>query len=96
MSIHRPVTLIFYTPSVVSLRKSVAFVALFAVLSLTFVLLATAELATKHSVKLHSTKAAGALGLIAALIAFYIGLAELLASEEMSIVKLPLGAFNKE
>jgi succinate-acetate transporter protein len=72
MSIHHPVTLIFYTPSIVSLREFIAFVALFAVLSLTFVLLATTKLPTKHSIKLHSMKATGALGLIAALIVYYI------------------------
>jgi succinate-acetate transporter protein len=65
-------------------------------LSLTFVLLAAGKFATKPSVALHSTTAGGALGIITALIAYYIGLAELLASEEMSIMKLPLGAFKKD
>jgi succinate-acetate transporter protein len=83
-------------PSIVSLRKSVAFIGLFDFLSLTFVLLAAGKFATKPSVALYSTKAGGALGIITALIAYYIGLAELLASEEMSIVKLPLGAFKKD
>jgi succinate-acetate transporter protein len=45
---------------------------------------------------LHSIKAGGALRIIMALIAYYIGLTELLTSEEMSIMRLLLSAFKKD
>jgi len=76
----------------VALRKSIAFILLFGFLSLTFALLA----AGLWSAKVHVTKAGGALGVVTALIAYYIGLAELLAAEELSIVKLPLGVFKRD
>jgi succinate-acetate transporter protein len=41
------------------------------------------------------TKAGGVLGVITAFIAYYIGLSELLAAEDMAIIHLPLGVFPK-
>lgn len=41
------------------------------------------------------TKVGGVLGVITALIAYYIGLAEMLNAEDMAVVRLPLGAFKK-
>jgi len=76
----------------VSLRKSIAFIALFGFLTLTFALLA----AGTWTGKLHVIKAGGALGIVTAFIAYYVGLAELLAGEELAIVRLPLGAFKRD
>ena len=41
------------------------------------------------------TKAGGALGVITALVAYYIGLSELLSAEDQAVFHLPLGAFSK-
>jgi len=41
-------------------------------------------------------KAGGALGIITALIAYYIGLSELLAGEKAAVVQLPLFAFKHD
>jgi succinate-acetate transporter protein len=81
------VTFMFF---IVALRKSVAFIALFGFLTLTFALLAAGE----FSGKVNATKAGGALGVVTAFIAYYVGLSELLAAEELAIVKLPLGVFK--
>jgi hypothetical protein len=83
------VTFLFF---IVALRKSVAFIFLFGFVSTTFALLATAELSGKE----HFTKVGGGVGIVTAMIAYYMGLAELLASEELAIVKLPLGAFKRD
>jgi len=83
------VTFMFF---IVALRKSVAFIALFGFLSLTFALLAAGFFTGKLAV----TKAGGSLGIVTAMVAYYIGLAELLASEELAIVKLPLGVFTRD
>ena len=40
-------------------------------------------------------KAGGVFGTITAFIAYYVGLSELLASEDMAVVRLPLGVFPK-
>jgi len=81
------VTFMFF---LVSLRKSVAFIALFGFLSLTFALLA----AGAWSAKVHVTKAGGGCGIVTAFVAYYIGFAELLAAEALAPVKLPLGTFT--
>jgi len=77
---------------VASLRKSIAFIALFGFLSLTFLLLGAGAFTGKASVN----KAGGALGIITALIAYYVGLADLLAAETSAVVRLPLGAFKHD
>jgi len=83
------VTFLFF---IASLRKSISFIALFGFLTITFAALAggawTGSVAT--------TKAGGILGAITAMIAYYIGLAEMLNAEDMAIVRLPLGAFKKK
>jgi len=38
--------------------------------------------------------AGGGFGIVTALVAYYIGLSELLASERASVVRLPLGVFK--
>lgn len=83
------VTFLFF---IASLRKSIAFIALFGFLSMTFAVLA-GGIWTGH---VATTKAGGILGAITALIAYYIGLAEMLAAEELAIVRLPLGVFKKK
>jgi len=82
------VTFLFF---IASLRKAICFIALFGFLTTTFAVLAAGE--WTHSVG--ATKAGGILGAITAMIAYYIGLAEMLAAEEMAIVRLPLGVFKK-
>lgn len=75
--------------SIVSLRKSAAFVALFGFLSITFLLLAVGEFGPHPLV----AKAGGAFGIVTAFIAYYIGLSELLASEKKAVAHLPLVPF---
>ncbi|RXW11182.1 hypothetical protein EST38_g14673 [Candolleomyces aberdarensis] len=41
------------------------------------------------------TKAGSVLGVITAFITYYIGLNELLAAEDMTVIRLPLGIFPK-
>jgi len=74
---------------IAALRKSVAFIALFGFLFLTFILLAAANFTGKTGLQ----KGGGILGCITALIAYYIGLAELLAAEKQRVIGLPLGVF---
>ncbi|KAH9475870.1 Accumulation of dyads protein 2 [Psilocybe cubensis] len=76
---------------VAALRKNVGFIVLFAFLTITFALLAAGEFSGKVS----ATKAGGAFGVATAFIAYYVGLSELLASEDMTVVSLPLGIFPK-
>jgi len=83
------ITFLFF---LVSLRKSVAFIGLFGFLSLTFALLA----AGAWSGKPHVTTAGGALGIVTAFIAYYIGFVELLAAEPLAPMRLPLGTFKSE
>jgi len=80
-------TLLFF----VALHKSVAFIALFACLIITFSLLSAGELLARVVL----TRAGGALGIVAACIAYYMGLAELLEAEDRVIVRLPLGVFKR-
>jgi len=81
------VTFLFF---IVTLRKTIAFVALFGFLSITFMLLGIGE----FTGSLMTHNAGGGFGIITALIAYYIGLSELLASERASVVRLPLGVFK--
>ncbi|KAF8647548.1 hypothetical protein AX16_006637 [Volvariella volvacea WC 439] len=74
---------------IVSLRKSVSFIALFGCLTITFLLLAAGEFAPSIGAK----KAGGVFGCVTAFIAYYIGVSELLSAETKAIARLPLGAF---
>jgi len=78
------VTVLF---TIVTLRKSVGLVVLFAFLSTTFLLLGIGALSGAAVV----TKSGGFLGVLTAFVAFYIGLADLLAADN---VHLPTGKFN--
>lgn len=69
-------------------RKSVALVVLFAFLDLTFLVLAAAEFTASVPV----TKAGGALGVMTAFIAYYIGLSDLLGAD--GSLTLPVGKFD--
>ncbi|KAF8884405.1 Gpr1 family protein [Gymnopilus junonius] len=74
---------------IASFRKMIGLALLFAFLSLTFLLLAIAEFTGKEKV----IKAGGATGAITAFIAYYVGLAGLLASEDRPVILLPVGIF---
>ncbi|PCH33011.1 hypothetical protein WOLCODRAFT_134850 [Wolfiporia cocos MD-104 SS10] len=71
-----------------SLRRNIGMVALFFFLSLTFLLLGVGEMVSSTAAE--TTKAGGALGVITAFIAFYVGTAQLLIREE-SWFTLPVG-----
>ncbi|KAL9709553.1 hypothetical protein Ac2012v2_007292 [Leucoagaricus gongylophorus] len=77
---------------IVSLRKAISFIALFTFLTVTFALLAAGEWTGSTA----STKTGGILGCITAMIAYYIGLAEILSAEDQAIVALPLGVFTRK
>ncbi|KAJ7241449.1 Gpr1 family protein [Mycena rebaudengoi] len=75
-----------------SLRKSVAFIALFGFLSTTFLLLGIGEFIAKPAI----VTAGGAFGIITAFIAYYIGLSDLLAAERAAVMGLPTGGFKHD
>ncbi|KAJ7143830.1 FUN34 transmembrane protein [Mycena epipterygia] len=77
---------------IASLRKSIAFIALFGFLAITFALLGAGEFTGKE----HVTTAGGAMGIITAFIAYYIGLSDLLAAERAAVVGLPTGGFKHD
>jgi len=76
---------------IVALRKSLSFILLFGFLAVTFLLLAVAEFTAMTVI----TKAGGGFGVITAMVAYYIGLSELLAAEDMAVTRLPLGTFHR-
>jgi len=75
---------------IAALRRNIGLIALFFFLTLTFLLLAIAQFSGKTSV----AKGGGVLGVITALIAYYVGMAELLTRDDSWIV-LPLGTIAK-
>ncbi|KAJ3480667.1 hypothetical protein NLI96_g8180 [Meripilus lineatus] len=75
---------------IASLRRNAGLIALFFMLTLTFMLLAISEFQGNTTI----TKAGGGLGIVTALIAYYVGLSELLARDE-SWFTLPLGQVPK-
>jgi succinate-acetate transporter protein len=70
-----------------ALRKNVGLVVLFAFLATTFLILAVGEFTALEAV----TKAGGALGVVTAFVAYYVGLSDLLAADN---VLLPVGKFD--
>jgi succinate-acetate transporter protein len=90
-----PPTSIFLTPpaygSIASLRKNIAFIALFFFLTLTFMMLG----ANAFTGNQHLATAGGGLGVVTALIAYYIGVSELLVSSD-GIIALPLGNIKRD
>jgi len=81
------VTVMFMLPV---LRRNIAFSVLLFSLSVTFVLLAVGAFTAKANV----TKAGGAIGIITGLIAYYIGVAELMNAEKSALFRLPLGILS--
>jgi len=81
---------------IASLRRNIAFIALFFCLTITFMLLGAGNLVANSSVttSAHLIKAGGAVGIITALIAYYIGTSELLAAERAAVIGLPIGVFK--
>ncbi|KAF5309858.1 hypothetical protein D9619_010502 [Psilocybe cf. subviscida] len=84
-------TMVTFLLLIAALRKNIGFITLFAFLTLTFACLAAGELALSTG----ATKAGGALGVITAFVAYYVGLSELLAAEDMAVTRLPIGIFPK-
>ncbi|TFK33288.1 FUN34 transmembrane protein [Crucibulum laeve] len=72
------------------IRRSVAFSALLGFLTVTFALLSAGSFTAMASV----TKAGGAFGIITALIAYYIGVSEMLAAEKSAFMRMPLGVLS--
>ncbi|KAJ6505735.1 FUN34 transmembrane protein [Mycena vitilis] len=79
---------VFFLLAVV--RKNVAYTTLLSSLTVAFACLAAGEFTGSMKV----TKAGGVFGITTALIAYYIGVSELLASERRAIVTLPLGVWR--
>ncbi|KAJ8515915.1 hypothetical protein ONZ45_g6730 [Pleurotus djamor] len=82
-------TLITFYFFIAALRKSIAFITLFGFLTLTFLLLAAGDYSGVSGLG----RAAGVTGVVTAFVAWYIGVAELLASEKKRIGDMPLGVF---
>lgn len=83
------ITVLFILPV---LRRNIALTALLSSLSIALLLLSIGSMNGKASVN----KAGGVWGIITGLIAFYIGIANLLAEEKTAIVRLPLGVLSEE
>jgi len=84
-------TLVTFFLLIAALRKNVGFIVLLALLTITFALLAAGMLAASTS----CSKAGGGTGVVTAFVAYYCGLSDLLASEELAVVNFPLGHFRK-
>lgn len=78
---------------IASLRRNMGLIVLFFFLTITFALLGAGKFSTAHGVALD--KAGGALGIVTALVAFYVGTAEMLADRANSWFVLPLGQIPK-
>ncbi|PPQ92759.1 hypothetical protein CVT25_003868 [Psilocybe cyanescens] len=81
------VTLLFIIPVV---RRNVSFVVLLSILALAFALLAAGSFTGMANI----TKAGGIVGIIVALVAYYIGVSEMLEAETRPIMRLPRGVYN--
>ncbi|KAJ3877336.1 Gpr1 family protein [Lentinula edodes] len=83
---------------IASLRKNIGFIALFFFLTFTFMCLGAGNfvVASAPNASAGLIKAGGALGIITALIAYYVGLSELLASERAAVGRLPIGVFKHD
>ncbi|KAF7775627.1 hypothetical protein Agabi119p4_4020 [Agaricus bisporus var. burnettii] len=83
------ITLMFIPPM---LRKNLSFVILLSTLSVSLLLLAIGTWNGKPSVN----KAGGAFGIMTGLIAFYVGVAMLMAAEPTALFHLPLGVWSED
>lgn len=91
---------------IVSLRKNIGFIVLFGLLATAFFLLGanaftgsagfvfSLPFSTSVLIFARAGKAGGAVGIATALVAYYIGLSELLAAEQVPIFYLPIGVFR--
>ena len=70
------------------MRKNIAFIGLFLFLTLTFLFLGAAKLATNDAL----TTVGGSFGIISALFAYYVGFSDLLGPEDY--FRLPLGRIS--
>ncbi|KAF9463688.1 GPR1/FUN34/yaaH family-domain-containing protein [Collybia nuda] len=82
------VTFMFIAPV---LRRSVAFTALLSFLALALLMLGIAEFTGNIMI----TRAGGGFGIITGLIAYYIGVSEMLSAEKSAFMRVPLGNFNQ-
>ncbi|KAF9445831.1 FUN34 transmembrane protein [Macrolepiota fuliginosa MF-IS2] len=83
------ITLMFIPPV---LKKNIAFVVLLSCLSLALLMLSIGAFNGMPSVN----KAGGVFGVITGLVAFYIGVAQMLAAERTAIIHLPLGVLSED
>ncbi|KAI0770937.1 FUN34 transmembrane protein [Trametes elegans] len=74
---------------IATLRRNMALVILFGSLTITFALLGAGKFDLEHAVALD--KAGGAMGIITAFVAYYIGTAEMLSDRRTSWFVLPVG-----
>ncbi|GLB34380.1 putative GPR1/FUN34/yaaH family protein [Lyophyllum shimeji] len=81
------VTVMFILPV---MRRSVAYTVLLSALATALLLLAIAEFNGMPKVM----KAGGVFGIITGLVAYYIGISEILAAEETAIMRVPLGSLH--
>ncbi|KAJ3823170.1 FUN34 transmembrane protein [Lentinula raphanica] len=81
---------VFFLQVLAVLRRNVAFTVLLSALSVALLLLAVAEWNGMAQVQ----KAGGVFGIITGLIAFYIGVSELLRAEPRAVARLPLGLLH--
>ncbi|KAJ6486919.1 Gpr1 family protein [Mycena sanguinolenta] len=72
------------------IRNNLAYTMILTSASIAFACLAAGELS--QSVKV--TKAGGVFGIIAAFVAYYVGVSEMLAAEQRAIITLPLGVWQ--
>ncbi|KAI0820608.1 FUN34 transmembrane protein [Trametes gibbosa] len=74
---------------IASLRRNMGLVVLFFFLTITFALLGAGKFSTAHAVTLD--KAGGGFGIVTAMVAYYVGTAEMLSDRRASWFVLPLG-----
>ncbi|KAF9531341.1 FUN34 transmembrane protein [Crepidotus variabilis] len=75
-----------------ALGKNWGFISLLTCLTVTFFLLAGSEFTGNAT----TGKAGGGVGVVTALIAYYVGLAELLAAEDQPVIRLPIGIITRK
>jgi len=80
------VTILFILPVI---RRNLSFVVLLSTLALAFALLAAGAFTGMENI----TKGGGVVGIIVALIAYYIGASETLSAEARPVARLPLGVW---
>ncbi|KAI0684166.1 GPR1/FUN34/yaaH family-domain-containing protein [Cytidiella melzeri] len=79
---------------IAALRRNIGLIALFFFLTITFILLAVSKFTANPTSSANINKAGGGFGVLTALIAYYVGLAEMLIRDE-SWFGLPLGVMPR-